>query len=291
MVRRNTIFERAKFNRRSQEEGENVDSYITSLFCLAEHCKYGALHDEMIRDRMVVGIVDSSLSLKLQLDAKLTLNKAIDAARQSEAAKREHAQMRNFLPKATNVDFVKAKRQSKSHPTKPKMALKPQSTKGKCNFCGRSPAYQKVMCPAREATCFNCRKFGNFGVVCRSTKSVDAISKHPDPEVAFPVEVTTDDDPWSSTVAIEAMGTQCRADICFKLDTGADVTVLSQSDYRRVGSPSLDASTKRLANDNILQALGKFNGRLSQGGAVVDEDIYVISGQRRSLLSRGRVRL
>ena len=91
----------------------------------------------MIRDRIVVGIVDSALSLKLQLDAKLTLKKAIDAARQSEAAKREQAQMRNFLPKATNVDFVKAKRQSKSHPTKPKMVVKPQSTKGKCNFCGR----------------------------------------------------------------------------------------------------------------------------------------------------------
>ena len=87
---------------------------------------------------------------------------------------------------------------------------------------------------------------------------------------------------------MEAMGTQCRADICFKLDTEADVTVISQSDYRRAGSPSLDASTKRRvgANDNVLQALGKFNGRLSHGGAVVDEDIYVISGQRRSLLSR-----
>ena len=70
--------------------------------------------------------------------------------------------------------------------------------------------------------------------------------------------------------------------------SGADVTVISQSDYRRAGSPYLNASTKRLvgANDNVLQALGKFNGRLSQGGAVVDEDIYVISGQRRSLLSR-----
>ena len=88
---------------------------------------------------------------------------------------------------------------------------------------------------------------------------------------------------------MEAMGTQCQAEICFKLDIGADVTVISQSDYRRAGSSSLDASTKRLvgANDNVLQALGKFNGRLSQGGAVVDEDIYVISGQRRSLLSRG----
>ena len=168
------------------------------------------------------------------------------------------------------------------------MAVKPQSTKGKCNFCGRSPAHQKAMCPAREATCFNCRKVGHFGVVCRATNSVDAISKHPDPEVAFLGEVTQNDDPWSSTVAMEAMGTQCRAEICFKLDTGADVTVISQSDYRRACSPYLDASTKRLigANDNVLQALGKFNGRLSQGRAVVDEDISVISGQRRSLLSR-----
>ena len=106
--------------------------------------------------------------------------------------------------------------------------------------------------------------------------------------MAFLGEVTKNDDPWTSTVAMEAMGTQCRADVCFMLDTGADETVISQSDYRRAGSPSLDASTKRLvgANDNLLQSLGKCNGRLSQGGAVVDEDIYVISGQRRSLLSR-----
>ena len=51
-----------------------------SAECLAEHCEYGALHDEMIRDRIVVGIVDRLLSLKLQLDAQLTLKKAIDAA-------------------------------------------------------------------------------------------------------------------------------------------------------------------------------------------------------------------
>ena len=95
-------------------------------------------------------------------------------------------------------------------------------------------------------------------------------------------------DPWTSTVAMEAMGTQCRTEICFKLDTGEDVTVISQSDYRRAGSPCLDTSAKKLigANDNVLQALGKFNGRLSQGGAVIDDDIYAISGQRRSLLSR-----
>ena len=57
IVRRNAIFERAKFNRRSQEEGETVDSFITSLYCLAEHCEYGILKEEMIRHRIVVGIV------------------------------------------------------------------------------------------------------------------------------------------------------------------------------------------------------------------------------------------
>ena len=37
--RRNTIFERAKFNQRRQEEGESVDSFMTSLYCLAEQLR------------------------------------------------------------------------------------------------------------------------------------------------------------------------------------------------------------------------------------------------------------
>ena len=57
VVRRNAIFERAKFNRRSQEECESVDSFITSQYCLAEHCEYGVLKEEMIRDRIVVRII------------------------------------------------------------------------------------------------------------------------------------------------------------------------------------------------------------------------------------------
>lgn len=39
--RRNVIYERAKFNNRSQEQGEPVDSFITALYGLAEHCGYG----------------------------------------------------------------------------------------------------------------------------------------------------------------------------------------------------------------------------------------------------------
>ena len=67
-----------------QEEGEPVDSFITSLYQLAEHCNYRDLHNELIRYRIIVSIQDSNLSerllKRLQTDPELTLNKAITMA-------------------------------------------------------------------------------------------------------------------------------------------------------------------------------------------------------------------
>ena len=40
--------------------------FITDLFNLAEHCNFGVLREELIRDRIVVGIRDKALSEKLQ---------------------------------------------------------------------------------------------------------------------------------------------------------------------------------------------------------------------------------
>ena len=49
--RRNIIFERYKFNSKVQKPGESVESFITSLHSLAESCDYGALKEELIRDK------------------------------------------------------------------------------------------------------------------------------------------------------------------------------------------------------------------------------------------------
>ena len=68
VVCRNVIFEREKFNRSRQEQGETVNLFITALYALAEDWDYGTFKDEMIRDRIVVGLQDSKLSEKLQLD-------------------------------------------------------------------------------------------------------------------------------------------------------------------------------------------------------------------------------
>ena len=45
VVRRNVIFELAKFNQRRQEEGETVDTFITALHAFDEHCNSGTLTD------------------------------------------------------------------------------------------------------------------------------------------------------------------------------------------------------------------------------------------------------
>ena len=53
-----------------------------ALYDLAEHCYYGKMKEEMIRDRLIVGIRDTTLSEKLQLDSALTLESAKKAIRQ-----------------------------------------------------------------------------------------------------------------------------------------------------------------------------------------------------------------
>ena len=96
--RPNVIYERAKFNQRRQEPGEPVDAFITALYGLAEHCGYASLHEEMIRDRIVVGLLDAKLSEKLQLDPELTLSKAVTQVRQAEAIKQQQALLRGETP-------------------------------------------------------------------------------------------------------------------------------------------------------------------------------------------------
>ena len=52
----NVIFERARFNKRVEGAQESVIDSIESLYILAETCQFRILKEELIRDRIVVGI-------------------------------------------------------------------------------------------------------------------------------------------------------------------------------------------------------------------------------------------
>ena len=66
-----------------------MDSFITDLYGLARYCNFGPLKEELIRDRIVVGLQNRELTEKLQLDLNLTLNKATNLVRQRETVRQQ----------------------------------------------------------------------------------------------------------------------------------------------------------------------------------------------------------
>ena len=64
----------------SWEEGELVDSFITSPALPASRTLQLSYDDEMIRYRIIVGLRDSNLSERLQTYPELNLDKAITLA-------------------------------------------------------------------------------------------------------------------------------------------------------------------------------------------------------------------
>lgn len=158
-TRKNIIVDRARFNNRVQREGETVESFIQDLHKLALECNYGALKEDLIRDRIVVGVRDDLLSTELQAKADLTLSDAITLSRQAEARKESQLFIRGAHSEQS-VNYMSKKRQHQnertrsvhSHPLTTSASF--NSKKGSCAYCGNE-WHKREKCPAREAVCGN----------------------------------------------------------------------------------------------------------------------------------------
>ena len=116
--KQNVIYEGAKFNRRKQHEVESVDTFITALHNLAEHCRYGKLREEMIQDRIVVGLLDTALSEKLQMDPDLSLEKAMTSARQREMVRKQQPVLRHH-EQPIEIDMAESDKKNRHRHRKP----------------------------------------------------------------------------------------------------------------------------------------------------------------------------
>ena len=111
-VRKNVIF---RFNQRTQLPVESAEQFITILYDLADSYEYGGLKEEMICDRIVVGIRDKALSERLQLDAKLILESAKTSIRQGEAVHEQKQLLKGLPPnQEMTIDSVQPKPPSAS---------------------------------------------------------------------------------------------------------------------------------------------------------------------------------
>ncbi|XP_067947479.1 uncharacterized protein [Watersipora subatra] len=243
-VRTNTIVERAKFNKLAQGN-DGIDVFINKLYRQAEYCNYGALREELIHGRLVVGVTDDSLSKKLQSELDLTLNTAVDICRRYKPAKQAQTVVRPSIEGSSeSVDSVKHGKNRKSMKATAKnvrpittgaVSYNPYSASQPkaCHRCGKG-FHPKSSCPAIKSVCNHCRKIGHWKSVCRQLSKVSEVQVAENistPHFLGEVKpVKVDNCSWS--VRINNPFSDCPEVISvFKLDTGAAVSVCSVDSF------------------------------------------------------------
>ena len=114
----------------------------------------------MIRDRLMVGIRDKSVSERLQMDAALTSGKAKTAIRQCEAIQDNRPLWKgDSNPDPITVDVLnKGKTKSDKHPRRVATgASNPATAPKQCTRYGRG-VHKRDKFPARDAVCHKCHK-------------------------------------------------------------------------------------------------------------------------------------
>ena len=91
--------------------------------------------------------------------------------------------------------------------------------------------------------------------------------QHAHSDVAFLGEMDQGEKPWLAKIDLEAVETRTLTEIKFKLETGADMTVISREN-NNVGRPKLWESRKTLlgTNQRVSKTSGNFCGRRRHDG-------------------------
>jgi len=293
----NVIFERAQFHRRLQHEGEPAELFVRAVRNMADSCNFVDKSDQ-IRDRLVVGIRNLTLSKEMQRmsEKDLSEGEAIRLIRQSEAVdlQMKLLQQARATPTSTtesqeaSADFVRAQGRPKFSKTRDKRQSE------SCSNCGFD-VHVSGGCPAANLKCNGCGKMGHFVRKCRAKQDrpkqraphrVDCSESSCSQEHStdslmdsvYLSEVVDTPKGWFSDVCMD--GVKVR----FKLDTGAEVSVVPEG----IAPSPLKRACKRLVGpgNTPLTVVGSFDSLLSTDACMHVETLYVVKGQQHALLSR-----
>uniref|UniRef100_A0A669BGT0 Gypsy retrotransposon integrase-like protein 1 n=1 Tax=Oreochromis niloticus TaxID=8128 RepID=A0A669BGT0_ORENI len=294
--KRNVIHDRACFHKRSQRAGETVEAFVRSLYELAQHCEFGGSKDEQIRDRIVIGLIDKDVSQKLQLEGDLTLDRAIQLARQSEQVKQQSAERVESTVNEVKQRHYNSMRRSYYQPRQVREQQHSES-KPKCQRCNRVHD-KRENCPARNKRCKKCNKLGHFEMVCKTKmlKEVRAEAVEDSDEDSFFIGelflgVVTE----PKTTVIGESGSDADWDIellvngspvDFKIDTGADTTVMTETTFNKLQQrPKLiQCKPTVYSPGGKVKCMGKFLATTVYKGQKYQYSITVIKGQYASNL-------
>lgn len=233
----NVIRLRRIFQRRMQIATENEEAYLRALYSAAADCDFGVLKKERIRDQFISGIRDDKLAEKLEHSYmsnrnNFTLDFVVEYVRTycdvTEGRKLEKAMKDNVQLDLSEVHRYKTQ-QMKSVTS--------------CKFCGNTHQFGK--CPAYGKRCSICHKINHFAKVCRSDRNAARVqevqraerqemneyynpmpSQEEDHFFLGECNLTNSNNPLIVRIKLGNDNT-----VAFKVDTGADVSILNYETY------------------------------------------------------------
>lgn len=275
--RKNIVYERYRFGSRNQKEGEPFDAFLMEIKKLARNCSFTDEPD-MIRDRIVIGIIDSKLRSRLLEEKDLTMDKAIDKARASEATKEQTETMNkssaaineisthakpnqtttNYAPKAhgrqnNNKHRQNAHTQNSTHNQQQQRQRNTNNSGGNnnksyntvkeinnCTRCGKTHKVRE--CPAFGKKCNSCAKLNHFSSMCKQRK-VGSIETQIDSDDSSEYNIGTLDsiNETSDSITfpwIEQIKMNDKK-VSSKIDTGAEIDVLPLNVLKKIGPVEL----------------------------------------------------
>ena len=170
------------------------------------------------------------------MDPELTLEKAKRLVRQREAVcDQQHTLKREQIETSSVVDAMSLKLHQNSY-----KQVRAQVPK-RCSRCGKNP-HTRDACLAKDVTCRRCQKKGHFAETCR-TKTVHDVEQDRSAIDSFYLDTIQDAQDstfWTTDVKVNDVS------ITFKVDTGAEVTAISEAILKDLGSPEVNKPTKKL---------------------------------------------
>ena len=274
--KRNETVERYRFNRRDQGPDENLDKYVTELKILASTCNYAALHDSLIRDRLICGIRDSALRERLLRTPDLDLDKSLQLCRASELSK-ERIKTLEAPPSTNEIHALKQKGQKYSNSgARPKQFSQYKQTSYNkqnskcCKYCGKSHDFKKTNCPAYGKKCRKCGKLNHFESMCKSAKGqkVKAVSDEEyESDDFFEIHTVTlgninsvkSKQTRQIFATMNIIGNKTTGQTRFQLDSGATCNVITTKILKQLGIKHLEKTKQILTmyNKTTVKPLGK----------------------------------
>ena len=239
----NETIERHNFNTRNQKEEEPFDDFVTDLKILSKNCNFcNDCHNGLIWDRIVGGITNNKLRKRLLAEPKLTLKKTEDMCRAHEKENEGAATIQSQHQRGDDKENVEPIYQSRK-PSNHKQQREPYQQTARpelpCKFCNRSHQRGRSFCPAWDKKCLSCGQKNHFrnSSVCRQRNNKTAGLLDEDDMGALYLGAidNTNDDDKPQPISWEVEMPTKNGIIHFKIDTGADVTVISDKDLQKLG--------------------------------------------------------